>query len=134
MDVKKVSLWLILIALTNLLGFGFATHLGWRTNRCMVRENGLVSADAKVYRYWNSFYLKLPKRTNEAYVIDHGNRVVWVPYAGQFSSMGPFLVALRWVPHVMGYESLKRGLPEFDQDSVTFMSNNGVWINVRWHR
>jgi len=131
MDGKRVSLWPILIALTMLIGFGIATHLGWRTKQCMVSENGLVSVDAEVYRYWNSFYLAL--HANEAYVIDHSNRVVWVPNAGQFSSMGPFLVAKRWIPHVMGYENLKRGFPEFDQDSVTFKSNNRAWINVRWH-
>jgi hypothetical protein len=46
--------------------------------------------------------------------------------------MGPFLVAQRWMPDVMDYEKLKRGFPEFDRDSMTFMSNNGAWISVRW--
>lgn len=134
MGVKKPCLTgPILIALAMLIEFGAATQIGWRTRRCTVTENGLISADAKVYWYWNAFYLTLPKWGNEAYIVDRNNRAVWVPYAGQFLSMGPCLLPERWTPRFMGYESLKRGLPEFDRDSVTFISDNGAWINVRWH-
>lgn len=134
MGVKKPSLFgPILIAIALLIGFGAATHIGWRTKQYAVSEDGRISKDAKVYRYWNSLYLTLPKPANEAYVIDRSNRAVLVPYAGQFSSMGPCLLAQRWIPRVMGYEKLRRGFPEFDQDSVTFISNNGALISVRWH-
>jgi len=110
-----------------------ASHIWWRSKKFTVTEDGVCVANAEVYRWiGGGVYVTLPKWRNEAYIVDFRDKAVFVPIANQTLSNRAFLVSTRWRIDAVYFGKLEREMPQFGSDSVSFISNSGAHILVRW--
>jgi hypothetical protein len=129
MSFRKILFVVVLL----LIGALMASHIWWRSKRFTVTEDGKLVANAEVYRWiGGGVYLTLPRWQNEAYILDFRDKAVFVPMANQTLSNRAFLLSTRWRIDAVYFGKLEREMPQFGGDSVSFISNNGSHILVRW--
>lgn len=123
----------LFVVVLLLIGAWVASHLWLRSTRFTVTENGVPISNALVYKWiGNVVYVTLPEWHDEAYMIDYRHKAVFLPNANQFLSNRLFLLAIHWRVDSDYFGELDRKMPLFTGNMVTFVSNRGTKIVVRW--
>jgi hypothetical protein len=133
--MKRLSILrrILFIVVLLLIGALLASHIWLRSSRFTVTENGMVVSNALVYKWIGSvIYVTRPEWRDEAYMIDYRHNAVFLPNANQFLSNRTLLLATHWRVDSDYFGELDRQMPEFRGNAVTFSSNRGTQIVVRW--
>ena len=107
-------------------------HVALRTHRVSVTENGRLVTDAKIYAARGTIYVTLPTWKYEAYIVNPHERIVLAALTHRFFSTRWLLISRDTPPDGVYFDKLERGEPQFNGDAVTFTSDNGATIAVRW--
>jgi hypothetical protein len=95
-------------------------------------ENGLAVTKPDVFGADDLVYVRIPDRQyEEAYIIDFKLKYVVHTEPSQFNNFGLVLFSQRMPPGGADFGKLERKLPEFTDNTVAVLADNGELIRVR---